>query len=294
MKEVIKEDDLKKEIEEIESNISQLENSKDDYNKEAQIHLKRRERTNDHFKKIKVEATDFRDKRDLLNQEVHDLKLKREDLKKELLSRRNEIQKKITSLDKLKKNIPTNFNSLKKEQEKLEWTIQTNPLSKQKEQKLIERINEIEYKLVDYIRMKDLKNEISKGREDLKSLQYQMKSLYEEQAKLSKKSDIYHEELLKLQSKANKFREESSNAHESYIKYQDKLFQIRNEIRKKTIKVKELRKRLYEVLKLVQVGKDDDFKKKSLDGAIKKFKKDRKLTLEEFKLVLENRESSKD
>ena len=87
-------------------------------------------------------------------------------LKKELLSQRNEMQKKITSLGKLKKKIPTNFDSLKKEQEKLEWTIQTNPLSKQKEQKLIERINEIEYKLVDYIRMKDLKNEIRRLKDE--------------------------------------------------------------------------------------------------------------------------------
>lgn len=294
MEEAFQEDDLRKEIEEIENSIFQLENSKENFKKEAQIHLKKRESANDHFKKINAEATDYRNKRDLLNQEVHDLKFKRENSKKELLSKRNEIQKKLISLNKLKKNIPNNFNSLKKEQGKLEWTIQTNPLSKQKEQKLIERINEIEHKLVDYIQMKDLKNEISHEREDIKLLQNQMNSFYEEQAKLSEKSDICHEELLKIYSKAKKFRKESSNAHESYIKYQDKLFQIRNEIKHEVIKVKELRKKLYEILKLTQVEKDDDFQKKSLDGALKKFKKDRKVTLEEFKLVLENKESQKD
>ncbi len=294
MEEAFQEDGLKKEIEEIENSISYLENYKENLKKEAQIHLNNRENSNCRFKKIKSEATEYRNKRDLLNQEVQDLKLKREDLKKELLSKREEIQKKLISYNELKKKIPNNFKSLKIKQEELEWIIQTNPLSKQEEQKLIERINEIEHKLVDYIRMKDLKNNISQDREDIKLLKNQIKSFYEDQTGLSKKSDIYHEEFLKIYKKAEKFRKESFNSHESYKECQDKLFQIRIEIKHKIIRVKGLRKKLYEILKLKQAGKDNDFKKKTLDGALKKFKKDRKVTLEEFKLVLENRESPKD
>ena len=244
---------MRKEIKQIEDNILKLNELRETLEEEAKRWLNERNRLSEQSKKLKEEVGELKKERNTLNQEVQRLKQKREELRKKVLENRDKGHAILNSLTNSKLQIPHNVLDLKAERDRLEWIMQTNPLSREKEQQLMEQIKNMETKRVRYNRVNDLKNEIIKRRTEIDSLKLQMESSYEEQAELSRKSDTCHNEMLQLYSKAEEFRKGSDQAHKNY---KECLARSR--------------------------------KKESINYALEKFKKGKKVTLEEFKIIFEN------
>ena len=290
----MQEDVLRKEIKQIEDNISSINESKETLKEEAKKFLDERNNLAKQSKNMKDEVSDLKNNRNALNQEVRKLKLKREKLRKKESENRDRVHPILNSLTKSKLKIPRNVLGLKAERDKLEWIMQTNPLSRKKEQQLIEQIRNVEKKLVEYDRVNDLEDEISKRRAEIKSLRLQMDSSYEKQVEMSRKSDAYHNEMLQLYSKAEGLRKESDHAHDKYNECLEKLFQIRKEYIQQIGRVKELRNKLYEISKIKSMETNEARKKKTVNYALEKFKKEKKVTLEELKILFKNGKLPKD
>jgi len=290
----MKEEALNEEIEQIEHNISQLIKSKETLEKDTKKWLTERNRLNDLFQKLKQEIAILKEKRDKINQEVLGLKEKREELKKILVENRDVVDKIFNSLRELKIKIPHGALRLTKERDEIDWKIQTNSLSIQKEKELLERIKKIETNLVEFDHSNKLKQELHERKKEIESLKNQMAPLRNQQMELSKESDTIHNEITKLYDNAKKFREESNEAHKKYEEGLKQLTQIRAEYILQIKKVKELRKKHQDLTESESLKKIENYKKKSVSETLEKFKKDKKITLEEFKMIFGKEETQKD
>ena len=288
------EEALDKEIAQIEDNISQLTESKRTLEKETKKWLTERNRLNDLFQNLKQEIAVLKDKRDKINQEVLELKEKREELKKILYENRDVVDKIFDSLKELKIKIPHGAHRLTKERDEIDWKIQTNSLSIQKEKELLERIKEIETNLVEFDHSNKLKQELHERKKEIESLKNQMDPIRNQQMELSKESDVVQDEMTKLYDRAKKFREESNEAHKKYEEGSKQLAQIRAEYITQIKKIKELRKKCQDLTESESLKKMESYKKKSEREALEKFKKDKKITLEEFKMIFGKEATQKD
>lgn len=289
----MQEEALDKEIAQIEHNISQLIESRTTLEKDTKKRLSERNRLNDLFQKLKQEIAALKEKRDKINQEVLGLKEKREELKKILFENRDVVDKIFSSLRELKIKIPHGAHRLTKERDEIDWKIQTNSLSIQKEKELLERIKEIEINLVAFDHSNKLKQELNERKKEIESLKNQMDPLRNQQMELSKENDTIQDEITRLYDKAKKFREESNEAHKKYEEGFKQLVQIRAEYMMQIKKVKELRKKHQDLTESKSIKKMESYKKKSESEALEKFKKDKKITLEEFKMIF-SKETQKD
>jgi uncharacterized coiled-coil DUF342 family protein len=290
----MQEEALDKEITQIEDNISQLIESKGTLEKNTKKWLTERNRLNDLFQKLKQEIALLKEKRDKINQKVQGLKEKREELKKILFENRDIIDKIFNLLRELKIKIPHGAHRLTKERDEIDWKIQTTSLSIQKEKELLERIKEIETILVEFDHSNKLKQELHERKKEIESLKNQMDHLRNQQMELSNESDTIQDEITKLYDKAKKFREESNEAHKKYEEGLKQLTQIRAEYVMQIKKVKELRKKHQDLTESESIKKMESYKKKSESEALEKFKKDKKITLEEFKMIFSKEETQKD
>ncbi|MFW9853367.1 MAG: coiled-coil protein [Candidatus Thorarchaeota archaeon] len=288
------EEALDKEIAQIEDNISQLTESKRTLEKETKKWLTERNRLNDLFQNLKQEIAVLKEKRDKINQEVLELKEKREELKKILYENRDVVDKIFNSLKELKIKIPHGVHRLTKERDEIDWKIQTNSLSIQKENELLERIKEIETNLVEFDHSNKLKQDLHERKKEIESLKNQMDPLRNQQMELSKESDAIQDEITKLYDRAKKFREESNEAHKKYEECLKQLAQIRAEYITQIKKIKELRKKRQDLTESESLKKMESYKKKSEREALEKFKKDKKITLEEFKMIFGKEATQKD
>jgi chromosome segregation protein len=290
----MQEEALDKEIAQIEGNISQLIESKETIEKDTKKWLTERNRLNDLFQNLKKEIAVLKEERNKINQEVLGLKKKREELKKILLENRDVVNNIFNSLRELKIKIPHGAHRLTKERDEIDWKIQTSSLSTQKENELLKRIKEIEINLVAFDHSNKLKQELNERKKEIESLKNQMDPLRNQQMELSKESDTIQDEITKLYDRAKKFREESNEVHKKYEEGLKQLVQIRAEYIMQIKKVKELRKKHQDLTESESLKKIESYKKKSESEALEKYKKDKKITLEEFKMIFGKEETQKD
>ena len=142
-----------RELEDLYQRLSLLRDEIDRLRREARSWAEKRDAIHEKIRRIKSSIQELRQRRDALNLEVKRLKALREDG----LKRRSEIIEEIRRLTEERRRMRgdkprRSRSSLESQLERIEWRIQTEPLSLEEERRLIDQIRLLESQLEYYRR----------------------------------------------------------------------------------------------------------------------------------------------
>jgi len=231
--------------------------------KRNQLHLKsknlaeERDQLNSSIRKIRNKISEHKKNRDELNKRVKHAKEQRNALNKSY----SEIKKKIEELEKIRsQSLGTNLNELRKQLRNLETEQMTQPMSPQKEKKLIETISEIHAKIKEQEDFINKDPKLKKALEEEKIIKQKAEKQHELVEKLAQRAQEEHEKMIELikqldnlTKKVNMVQEtivltkiEADNVHKEFIETVDKIHELERQIssthekKRKTKKAEEI------------------------------------------------------
>jgi uncharacterized coiled-coil DUF342 family protein len=189
--------------------IENLAKKKDEYQKKAnelkekrnQLHIKskkladERDSLNSTIREMRNKIANHKKKRDELNERVKHAKEQRNKLNKGY----SDIKKQIEKLEKERlSSVGTNLNDLRKQLRTLETEQMTQPMSPQKEKKLIEVISEIHTKIKEQEGLLNRDPKLKKAIEEEKAIKQKAEKQHDLVEKLATRAQEEHEGMIEL------------------------------------------------------------------------------------------------
>jgi len=277
------------EIARISQQLAALREQINNANAETKIHIEKRDKLNEQFKKLRQEIHELKTERNNLNEKVKTLKQQRDAARAKIRANIEEVKTHSQKITELKKKTPKESRrELQKEFEDIEWKIQTTPLDMQEEKRLIEKVKQLETQLNIYKKIDQHVKKIAELRKDLETLETNADAAHQELTETAKKSQEIHAKMIAKISESEKIKGEADSLHSAYIKAKEQVKPLHEEIKKLT----EQRKRLQDA-----VREEDAKRKKNAEQALKeklesqardKLQRGEKLSWDEFKLLSED------
>ena len=237
---------------------------------------------------MRLEAANIRERRDETNTKVRALKTQRDltrNLKKENIEEIKKLKEKHRTLTA--KQPKRAFGLLKKEIQKIEWTIQTTSLTLQEEKPLVKRANELQKELNHYEQATDLRLKISELQRDIETMNEEAEILHQQLSKLALQSQQFHDRMIEILKKAKELKTQADEYHRSFILNRQKSQVVHGECLELEGVIKELERSLKEIAEKSRLQHQSQNRKRLKEQALKKMKEGDKLTFEEFKLLVE-------
>lgn len=291
-------EELKKRVRELESEVGELRSSRDALNAEVRNLFTQIKELTDRYKNLKDKYLELRVEREQLYNEIQKLKNGRNQIREDVKALIDEIKLLMNEVRELQSVIKSKRRAevfeLKDKLEKLEWTYQTKTMDPEEEKALVERIRGVELQLRAVERcdeclntVKSLRAVIAERRGKLKEMTDKIKELSTKYLEVKEKYMKMKPEVNELRSKIGELiekrgalRKKADDYHNKYVEKAKELQQVRGEVERVALLLKaaELssaieRKRaeMYEVARRI----------------LEKYKRGEKLTLDEFKLLVE-------
>ncbi len=274
-------------IDELQHELSSLKEKRENTSSELEKYLEQRSKFNDEFKKKKDIVKELKEKRDALNKKVHELKDLRDTKREEALEKRQEIKELQNELCQIKANPKGRSADTRAELERLEWEIQTTPMTKDQERGIIERIANLEAKLKLQSKIESARIRQMKLREAIYELDQVAESAHQELIRLVDESEVYHNKMMNHVDGSNDFKTKADEAHNKFVETKETLRNIQKEYITILATVKSIRKKEIEEQKKEEETKKEEFKKNREEKASNKLKKGDKLSFDEFKILIE-------
>jgi uncharacterized coiled-coil DUF342 family protein len=221
--------------------------------------------------KVREELQQLRKTRDGLNDTVRALKQTRDRLRdssKEKLGTLRELLKKMS--DRPHASIA------EKELAALEWQVQTSPLDKESEKKLMTKIRGLEIKVSGYHKVLKLREEITKQRDEADQVHARIQELAAESQK-------HHEDIVRLSEAFQALRVKRDEQQKSFDDLRTKAAEINAHF-------VEIRNELTDDEERMRRQKEEALKVALRDEAQRKLSKGEKLTLQELGALYEGEE----
>jgi uncharacterized coiled-coil DUF342 family protein len=260
-----------------------LRDQRDQLNQEAKEWVKKRNQLNERFKKIIEEVKACKSKRDELNRQVKDLKTRRDEAKKTLEEKRKLVADLKEKFLKLQKQVSEDPSAIKNKINELEWKIQTTPLKQKEGHQLIGQVKALESKLIWHEQAQELKTKLAELRSEIEALKARSKAAHEELMKAVKESEVYHKKMIELVKTASQVKAEADGAHKSYIKIKEKADETHRRYLHNLSQIKEIKQKIEGLHRL----KQNEIIKSLEESAVNKLKKGKRLSFEEFKVLVE-------
>ncbi len=277
------------EISEIENRISLLYEQANRAKAETRKLIEKRDKLNEEFAKLRQEIRDAKSQRDSSNEKVQTLKLLRDECRAKTRSIIEDIKTRQEKIAQLQKKTPKqSYFQLKKEQEDIEWKIQTSSLDLQEEKRLVDIVKQLEIQMETYKKMEKQQQKIAEMRKELKNLDEKANAFHQELSTSAQKSQEIHQKIISKIEESRKAKNEADSIHQMYLKLRLETEPTRAELGK----LLEKRKRLQQLLK-----EEDNRKKKTSELALKeelssrakeKLQRGEKLSWHEFQLLADD------
>ncbi|HZY48102.1 MAG TPA: hypothetical protein VFE96_09935 [Candidatus Bathyarchaeia archaeon] len=213
--------------------------------------------------KTRSQLLESRKTRDELNETVRALKKTRDGL-------RDKARESITKLKSLQLTSPKILQAVTDEHElqQLEWQVQTAPLGKEEEKRLMAKIRTLETRVTASKRILKLREEIASAHKEADELHAKIQELAEESQK-------HHEEIVILSERFDALKAKQDEVRKS-------LNQLRGEYRETDEKYKTIKKSIDLAEKMDQRQKEEAHKQNLKEAAKKKLSQGEKLSLHEL------------
>jgi len=210
--------DRTQKIRELDQRLSTLREQRDKLNIEASEWADERDKLNQQIKNLRTEMLELKNERNKLNEKVKELKQLREQA-------RGEIRKKIEEIKEIDQEIKALYEKkpsrspqiLQRELESLEWKIQTTSLSLQEEKELVELVEGLEVQLNVYRKIEQLNDKMLELKTEIKALETRRKLRHEKLTETAQKSQEIHEKMLGKIEKAQKDKMKANGLHKNFL-----------------------------------------------------------------------------
>ncbi|MCG3255229.1 MAG: hypothetical protein KAU62_04010 [Candidatus Heimdallarchaeota archaeon] len=288
-------DDLVVKLSKLEENITVLKNQRNEFNQLTKDSLGLRNEINEEIHQLLEKAKEYTVKRDDLNTQVKQLKLKQKELfeglhvnkealeeivEKEKLLDKGDIQKKRRSMSNLSSKI-----------DKLEWDLQTSVLKPEEEKEMIqilEKLSESLNRLAEEVHITTHQTELWKK---ISSSQKQINKLHSQIVDYAKESQIYHNLMNQHFQQVNALRKKANDYHKDFLNNKKKADNYHKDFLSKVTEKNELKKQLKEAQNEHRKKIRERIKsniQESVDKAFEKYENGENLSLDEFRLLVEN------
>ncbi|MEM3640649.1 MAG: hypothetical protein QXH37_01840 [Candidatus Bathyarchaeia archaeon] len=275
-------------IEELTRELSLLREQKSKVEAEARELTEKRNKLNEAFKSLRSEILELRKTRDQINLEVKELKKQKNEIKREQVQKIEEIKNLRQETGELTKKKPSrSLKKLQEEIESLEWKIQTTPLSLQEENKLVERVKQLEIQLGVCRKIEQLNQKSLELEAEAKALQARVKLYSEKISEKARKSQEFHEKMLEKIEEAKKLKMEADSLHQLFLQAREKAKPLRLEMEKISGEIKQLREEILAEEEKARKKNEEILLESIEKQAREKLKRGEKLTWEEFKILAE-------
>ncbi|MEE9409346.1 MAG: hypothetical protein V3V41_00275 [Candidatus Heimdallarchaeota archaeon] len=251
-----------------------------------------RDKNNQGSKTLFKEAKTSREKRDQINEEVQVRKQMRDILREDA----DKIGKRLVELGSQMKNVGVPRNKRVGDKiRRLERQLETTPfLTKEMEKQTLHQLEELSSEFERIEQFKDLRSEFREIQNKLRYMQTEIKTYHTSVTTLAQESQIHQEKMISATKEAKKIKEEADEAHAEIIAISSSINMIRKELDSLTQEVKKLSSEFGQRVQAVRKAKRMEVKKardQKLDAKAKeilvRFKDGNKLTLDEFKVLME-------
>ena len=272
---------LRNKIAELYQQLTPLREEHDKLNSEAKEWAGKRNSLHKQIKKLRAKAQELKQKRDELNTSVQELKILREEANKKRREKHAQIVRLRKEIGALTEKKPSrSMDDLQMEIEKLEWKIQTTPLTLKEEKVLIDQIRPLENQLLVYRKLQKLKNNLTELKTEEKEFESKAKTCHEEILELAEQSQELHKEMLEALNEADTLQSEADKAHQRFLELKQKARSLHQ-------RIEPLREELHRTEEENKARHEHELRKNLEERALEKLKRGEKLTWEEFKVLAE-------
>ncbi len=272
---------LKKKIRELHQQLAPLREEHDKLNSEAKERAGKRNALHKQIKRLRAKAHKLKQKRDELNTRVQELKTLREEANKKRREKRAQILKLREEIRTLtEKKLSRRMDNIKMEIEKLEWKIQTKPLTLKEEKVLIDQIRPLENQLLVYKKLQKSKDDLDELRTEEEEFESKAKTYHKEILELAEQSQELHKEMLEALNEAATLQSEADEAHQRFWEAKQKARSLHQ-------RIEPLREELHQMIEENKARHELELRKGLEERALEKLKRGEKLTWEEFKVLAE-------
>jgi len=269
-----------------ESNARLIE-QRESLNRQAREFLEQRNKLNEQFKRLAAEVKDLKARRDELNRKVKELKTSRDSARDAAVAERERLEKLRTKSDKISERIEGNPRRAIEEFNRLEWKMQTTPLTPKAEKELIKRLKELEAQVLVAKKAEDLRYKIVGTRATIGGRRLQAQSFHEQMTKVVEESEVIHKKLVEVAASASAVKAEADKAHAAFVEAFKGADNAHKEYIDNLVKIRELRQQIAASGQLSKVRKAQEFREKLERSGSEKLEQGKRLSLEEFKALME-------
>lgn len=269
------EEGTKEEIQKLKDLRVQINSVKKELNKlnrEKETWFKKRSTVNKKITELIGGVKGSKDERNELTGKVKDLKEERDTLNKE-------ISEKVTKLKELKEktgDAPVGRGSrdrkdpvqIKKQIEKIDYTIQTEPMSFKKEQQLMGQLKTLKKELAELSDVADEWKSVSQLQREISKLRKKSNVAHREIQKQATDSQSKHETVIETSKEIDGLKEEEKEAYDKFKEYKQLFTDKNNELKELLKEADELK----EVLEAKNVEVEEDKKRVEAQEVKKKAK----------------------
>ena len=278
---------LLKKLMELDSQATSLKKQRDVLNAEAKKWADKRDSLNSRNGEMWGEVKLHKAKRDEANEAIKRLKESRLAITAQINAKREECAALREKVNKLLGETSQSANVVKRQINKLDWEIQTNPLSTTEENEIIDQIRPLEKQLLVHKEAKTLRDRLIEFRAELGALRIQGNDIHSQITELANTSQEHHKKMLEKLDEVKPLKEEADNAHKKYLESKEAADETHRRYLETLDQIKMVNAKIKEIEDAEHNKQFDKRVEMAREAAYKKLKDKKKLTLDEFKLLKE-------
>jgi phosphoserine phosphatase len=275
-------------IAELNETLSILKDQENRLEAEARERAGKRNELHARMKTLRDETLELRSQRDELNLKVKELKQHRNDITAGIHERLEEIEKLREEHRALaKRKPPRSHETLQKEVESIDWTIQTTSLTLQEDKELVEKVKQLETQLAIHRKLEQLTIKIAQLRKEAKAMKSESELLHNQLTENAQKSQETHGKMLEKIEKSKALRTEADDAHKQFLQSKERIEPLQKEIKILLSQIRQLKGDMREEAQKEKKESQDALRQTLERQAKEKLKRGEKLSWEEFQLLAE-------
>lgn len=277
---------LYRELEQLKSSNADKKNSIRELKTRIDQTVRQRDELNAEVRRVSVEVKKLREQRDSLNAKVKELKTKRDRLRDEASKKRETLSRLLEQARQISEDLHGSMSDVLTQIKRLEWYIQTNPLSTKAERQLVAKIGALEANLAKHKGLRNVRDNLLKLKVEVGALRIQAQATHEELTRLARESEKVHVAMHELVKILDSSKKAADQKHAEYVQQTKERHEAIVTLRNNIQRIEQIRTQIGETKTSSKVAKAEQVKSKYKEAANQKLRAGRKLSFEEFQALM--------
>ncbi|MCD6530677.1 hypothetical protein J7L06_10425 [Candidatus Bathyarchaeota archaeon] len=278
---------MEQELERLQGELAEIDKKCKELETESRNLREKRDELNGKVKELILEAKSLKENRDKLNEKIREIKSNIEVDRKKLNDIEKERRKIIDELERT----PSKFEGkvgvkeLEKKIRKLDWMIQTTPLSLDEERAAISKIKELKRESLTLKKIERLRKRLEELDLERKALSKVNRLRRDEIGRLAEESRSFHEKLLSLSAEISGLKSKADETHKMFVEVLTKVKDLRKRRTEIRGKIRDLKAQLRSIDEEERKKREQKILESLRMNASKKLERGERLSWEEFKAL---------